>query len=80
MTSYGLILKLGGIPHFAQFLAGKSSKIQQDGGSMKFDKFYQIIVDLWPSWRLIHAMDVLFVFSIYFSVGLYSQDTDIYEE
>ena len=30
-------------------------------------------VDLWPSWRLIHAMDVLFVFGIYFSVGLYSQ-------
>ena len=30
-------------------------------------------MDLWPSQRLIHAMDVLFVFSIYFSVGLYSQ-------
>ena len=28
--------------------------------------------DLWPSQSLIDAMDVLFVFSIYFSVGLYS--------
>ena len=29
-------------------------------------------MDLWPSRSLIDAMDVLFVFSIYFSVGLYS--------
>ena len=30
-------------------------------------------VDLWPLRSLIQAMDVLFVFSIYFSVGLHSQ-------
>ena len=30
-------------------------------------------MDLWPSQSLIHAMDVLFVFSIYFSVGLHSR-------
>ena len=37
-------------------------------------------VDLWPFQRLIHAMDVLFVFSIYFSVGLYSWIRDIYDK
>ena len=40
---------------------------------MSFYKFLSNYVDLWPSQSLIHAMDVLFVFSIYFSVGLYSQ-------
>ena len=35
--------EIGGIPHFAWFLVGKLSKIQQDGGSMWFYKFYQIM-------------------------------------
>ena len=36
-------------------------------------EFLSIIVDLWPYWSFLLALDNLFTFSIYFCDGLYSQ-------